>query len=301
MNFIDNLPLTIDYLRKLLIPIPKIVNCQWSIVNLSLLAPLFLVSTLGCGASSKVYKEPLRMVVSEPVVNVRSKPIPHNGKYEYDPFQETQMEQGEPVLVLERQGDWVRIEAPEQSEFSHHKRWEGYPGWVRLDELTADLNKHHRITRLRIPENELRAKILEHAMVHLGNPYLWGGRSLHDPENTAVATGVDCSGLVNWSFRQVGWNIPRDSHEQFIRARKVGPSELKPADLFFLAKPQQPDKVIHVGFFVEGETLLEAPSSGLNVRKISAQDRFGKSLKEIKSGDQIGERIVYFGSFFTGE
>ena len=239
------------------------------------------------------------MVVSAPVANVRSQPTPHNGEYKYDPIQETQIEKGEPVLVLEKRGKWFRIEAPEQLEFSHNRKWEGYPGWVESNSLTTDLLQFHKIEKLHLPAPALRKKILEKASLHLGSPYLWGGRSLFEPEIKNVATGVDCSGLVNWSFRQVGWFIPRDAHEQFMRARRVEPKDLKPADLLFLAKPEKPEKIVHVLFYEGAETLLEAPQSGEKVRRISSKDRFGKPISEMKNGERIGDRIVTFGSFFS--
>jgi cell wall-associated NlpC family hydrolase len=114
-----------------------------------------------------------------------------------------------------------------------------------------------------------------------------------------VLTGVDCSGLVNWSFRQVGWLIPRDAHEQFLKCRPITSDELKPADLVFTAKADQPQKIVHVSFYIGQGRLLEAPQSGERVREISFLDRFGLSLNQVKSGMTIGNRVVYFGSFFT--
>jgi cell wall-associated NlpC family hydrolase len=140
---------------------------------------------------------------------------------------------------------------------------------------------------------------LEAAQKHLGERYLWGGRSLYDPHEKTVLTGVDCSGLVNWSFRQVGWFVPRDAHEQYMKARPLSPDELKPADLIFLAKIDKPEKIVHVAFYAGNGELIEAPQSGEAVRKISFKDRFGIDFKEAKSKMTVGDRILYFGTLFT--
>jgi cell wall-associated NlpC family hydrolase len=42
------------------------------------------------------------------------------------------------VKVLEEKGGWARVEAVEQLEFRRHDAWEGYPGWVRKEELAPE-------------------------------------------------------------------------------------------------------------------------------------------------------------------
>jgi cell wall-associated NlpC family hydrolase len=55
--------------------------------------------------------------------------------YDMDPLQETQLLYNEEVKVLEEREGWVRVEAVEQPEYTHHDGWEGYPGWVLKKEL----------------------------------------------------------------------------------------------------------------------------------------------------------------------
>jgi cell wall-associated NlpC family hydrolase len=259
-----------------------------------MLAGLFFVGRAG----AEVLEKPVEMVVKVPVANVRAKPIKHSGKYKYDDLQETQVEQGEKVRVFEKKGSWVRVECPEQEEFTHNSKWQGYPGWMEASALTDDMTQAKTIDRPNAPLDQLRREILAEAAKHFGERYLWGGRSLHDPQNKKVATGVDCSGLINWSFRQVGWIIPRDAHEQFMRAHSVRPFLMRPADLIFLAKTDNPHKIVHIAFYAGNDELIEAPQSGERVRKISFQERFGKSIKELKGGDTVGDRIIYFGTLF---
>ena len=74
--------------------------------------------------------------VAAPVVDLRSEPgYPAADTRAHDPNQEFQLVFGERVIERERRGEWVRVESLDQWEYTHHKKWEGYPGWVRSDAL----------------------------------------------------------------------------------------------------------------------------------------------------------------------
>lgn len=86
---------------------------------------------------------PVEGLVKVPVADLRREPghvspqavsqIP----YAVDPNQETQLLFGERVLVFEVKGNWARVEAPDQTEFDHAGRWQGYPGWVSTEAILS--------------------------------------------------------------------------------------------------------------------------------------------------------------------
>lgn len=238
------------------------------------------------------------MIVSVAVADVRAQPKPHIGGYVQDPDQETQVTFGEPVIVKEIADGWARVECPLQPEFTHNNLWEGYPGWVDATALSDRDVKELVLTPSARPEGEVRFEVLRQAARHLGNPYFWGGLSLHDRIEKRALSGVDCSGLVHWSFRQTGRVVPRDAHEQFMKAQKLEPRNLKPGDLIFLAAKSRPDRITHVAFYTGEEKILEAPQSGEAVREIFIQDRFGSKLSELSNGQAVGDRVIYFGTLF---
>jgi murein DD-endopeptidase len=97
-------------------------------------------------------------------------------------------------------------------------------------------------------------RVLRIARQFIGTPYRKGGAS---PD------GFDCSGLVYYTYRQLGLNIPRTSATQHQAVRAVPLDSLRSGDLlFFKIKPQ---RVSHVGIFVEGDLFLHATSTGKSV------------------------------------
>lgn len=97
-------------------------------------------------------------------------------------------------------------------------------------------------------------RILAIARQFVGIPYRRGGVS---------PAGFDCSGLVYYVYRQAGISVPRTSASQHQAAQIIDLKDLRPGDLlFFKIKPQ---RISHVGIFVEGDLFLHATSTGKNV------------------------------------
>jgi cell wall-associated NlpC family hydrolase len=97
-------------------------------------------------------------------------------------------------------------------------------------------------------------RVLEIARQFVGVPYSRGGAS---------PVGFDCSGLVFFSYLQAGITVPRSSASQHQAAHAVPFESLRPGDLlFFKVKPQ---RVSHVGIFVEENLFLHAASPGKSV------------------------------------
>ena len=148
--------------------------------------------------------------------------------------------------------------------------------------------------RRALDEARVREEVLATTRAFLGTPYLWGGRSIHMPGFAAVSTGVDCSGLVNLVFRVHGIDLPRDAHEQWMRAERVTPDILKPSDLIFLG-PKSGD-FSHVMIFAGGEHFVEAVETGGYVRSCTFGERLGVGLAGISGLHRPGDtRRISFG------
>ena len=143
-----------------------------------------------------------------------------------------------------------------------------------------------------LPPLEKRRLILHSAQHFIGDPYYWGGRSPVTPEYTS---GVDCSGLVNLAYRTVGMDLPRDAHEQWLRAMPIATP--RPADLIFLSEQNNPKRIVHVMLYEGDNQILEGPGTGSTVHRTSSQERLGRPMDDITPGTVVNGQSVFFGTY----
>lgn len=99
------------------------------------------------------------------------------------------------------------------------------------------------------------------ARQYLGVPYVWGG---------TTPRGFDCSGLVQYVYKQLGINISRTSYTQVNDGRAVAKDELKAGDLIFFANSKG---VHHVGIYIGDGQFIHAPQTGDVVKIANLSDR----------------------------
>lgn len=108
-------------------------------------------------------------------------------------------------------------------------------------------------------------RALEVARSLLGTPYARGGTG---------PGGFDCSGLVQYVFRQVGIDLPRSSREQYGKVSLVSLKELKPGDLLFFRIARR--RISHVGIYVDEDRFIHAPSNGKGVSYAALSEPYWK-------------------------
>ncbi len=92
-----------------------------------------------------------------------------------------------------------------------------------------------------------------------GLPYLWGGNG-----PAAGDPGFDCSGLAQAAYAAAGITLPRTSRAQYAAGRTVPAGQpLQPGDLVFYATA---GRVHHVGLYLGGNNMIDAPDFGQLVR-----------------------------------
>ncbi|MDK2971227.1 MAG: hypothetical protein PWP23_982 [Candidatus Sumerlaeota bacterium] len=111
------------------------------------------------------------------------------------------------------------------------------------------------------PEGSLPVESVEAiqtAREMLGTPYLWGGKNTE---------GVDCSGLVQASFRSQGVSLARDAFQQALSGRLVGTrwhmDLMQPGDLVYFLGSR--GKISHTGIYLGGMEYIEAASPGVKI------------------------------------
>jgi cell wall-associated NlpC family hydrolase len=96
------------------------------------------------------------------------------------------------------------------------------------------------------------------ARAQMGKPYEWAA--------TGPST-FDCSGLTMRAWEHGGVYLPHYSVAQYEQSRKVAISDLRPGDLvFFGSDPGNPSSIYHVGLYIGGGQMIEAPYTGEDVR-----------------------------------
>lgn len=91
------------------------------------------------------------------------------------------------------------------------------------------------------------------ALEQVGVPYRYGG---------ATTSGFDCSGLVQFSYRQAGKSVARTTGQLWSSTTVVEREDLQVGDLLFF---KIEGKMSHVGLYVGGQRFVHAPSSGRTV------------------------------------
>ena len=115
-------------------------------------------------------------------------------------------------------------------------------------------------------------EVTQRALSQVGVPYAWGGGGVsgptpgHGPD--AGVTGFDCSGLAQFASAASGAMVPHQTGAIWehggaqIRSR----DQLQPGDLVVLSADGSPGGVHHVGIYLGGDAVVEAPQSGQRVQ-----------------------------------
>jgi cell wall-associated NlpC family hydrolase len=88
-------------------------------------------------------------------------------------------------------------------------------------------------------------------------PYVWGGHSPADG-------GFDCSGFIEYVYKQNGITLPREAHDQAYVGTPVPANQLQPGDLVFFKNTYPnsfPNKVTHVSIYLGNNRMAYASSS----------------------------------------
>lgn len=112
--------------------------------------------------------------------------------------------------------------------------------------------------------NNKGAQAVNLAMQAFNNktPYVWGGNSL--------TRGVDCSGLVQQIYGQLGINIPRTTYTQAKHGKRVSLNSLLPGDLvFYNSGSQDPNgigKLSHVAIYIGNGQIIDARNTRAGIK-----------------------------------
>ncbi|MEU6496891.1 bifunctional lytic transglycosylase/C40 family peptidase [Streptomyces sp. NPDC046984] len=127
--------------------------------------------------------------------------------------------------------------------------------------------------------------VIEAALSQRGVPYSWGGGNVKGKSTgfcdrvngydrktgkcvAATTQGFDCSGLTLYAYAKVGITLPRVAAAQASVGKRISNrNALRPGDLVFYAyAPGYDSTIYHVGIYVGGGQMINAPRTGTTVR-----------------------------------
>jgi cell wall-associated NlpC family hydrolase len=95
-------------------------------------------------------------------------------------------------------------------------------------------------------------KAVDAAASKIGAPYVYGASG---PD------AFDCSGLVQWAFKQAGLNLPRTSYDQAAAGTPVSTNALQPGDVVSFYGGS------HSGIYAGNGEVIHAATSGTPVKR----------------------------------
>lgn len=199
---------------------------------------------------------------------------------------------GQVVDIIGKTSDWYKIS------------FNGKEGYV-CDEYIKIVDSSTTTTPT--PTNSTQTSstyntILNAMKANLGSPYVWGGsgeslttallnrlRAIYPYQASQGAytraagyadkgyKAFDCSGLMQWGYRQAGISIGRTTWDQINNGVEVPLNQVKPGDLLF-------NKSLgHVGMYLGNGQWIEAPNKSANVRITSVPwSSIGRARRIIK-------------------
>ncbi|MBZ9686735.1 C40 family peptidase [Clostridium estertheticum] len=131
--------------------------------------------------------------------------------------------------------------------------------------------------------------LVSYSNTFLGMLYLWGGTTpaILDTTGKYISGGFDCSGFVQYIYKNFGIDLPRTTMDQVNKGVSVKINNLEKGDLvFFMTNPARPYEVSHVGIYIGNHKFIHSPNAR-DVIKISELTGY------YKDKFVIGKRLIH--------
>ena len=161
----------------------------------------------------------------------------------------TSLNTGAKLEVTGITGEWYQVKYNGQTGYV-------YKSYLRLGEEESSSSTS-------TGSGSMGEKIVAKAKEYLGVPYVYGGTS---------PSGFDCSGLVYYVYKQLGYSIYRTASAQYRNGVYVERSQLRPGDLVIFYNSAM-SAIGHIGIYVGDNQFIHA-SSGSGKVVISSLSQY---------------------------
>ena len=145
-----------------------------------------------------------------------------------------------------------------QSRFLYSTRSTSSGDWASAA-AKAGLNSTSALSSGNLSSTASESAVVSQAQQYIGVPYAWGG--------TDPSTGLDCSGLSQLVYKNLGIELPRTASQQATSGRAVASlADAHPGDLVFLDYSSSRAGVDHVGVYIGNGKMIAAPQEGESVK-----------------------------------
>lgn len=166
-----------------------------------------------------------------------------------------QLSCGANVTVLEYLDGWCKIEYEGKTGFIFGKYVNVIP---QESDGTEDTQAENTVST---PGQN----VVDYAKNFIGVPYVYGG---------STPSGFDCSGFVQYVYKNFAISLPRTSYSQMYAGYAVSTAEMEPGDIIVFRGGG------HVGIYVGDDMYIHAPNTGRSV-SIDPLDRAIHSVRRV--------------------
>jgi cell wall-associated NlpC family hydrolase len=156
------------------------------------------------------------------------------------------------LLAIQEEHHAAKLSAAMAAKVAKITKREAILNSAAFAQAMAQYRQTGKYPDIHISGDSVGVQALREALTRVGDPYVWAA---------AGPSEFDCSGLVVWSYAQIGISLPHFTGDLWNSGEHISRSQLEPGDLVFFFPT-----ISHVGIYVGDGDMVDAPTAGQDVQ-----------------------------------